>query len=167
MSVKYVLKKNALDRFDQLYDLYMSPNINRFLNFEVMPKESFREVFDELTSQGALYTYERDDQVLSTSIVIRQKRRVFHVATLTTLATHPSFQNQGIGTQFIRELMAVLKREGVKRVDLHTEADNPVAINFYKKLGFQHEGTMKSLFKRADEEAYVDQYIMGLLFDQI
>lgn len=166
MSIEYVLKKNSLDRFDQLYDLYMQPNVNRFLNFEIMSKESFREVFSELTSSGNLYTYERNGQVVATTIVVRQKRRVNHVARVTTVATHPGFQNQGIGSRFIQELMETLREEGIKRVDLHTEGDNPVAINFYKKLGFQHEGTMKNLFKRADEETYVDQYIMALMLDK-
>ncbi len=162
-NTSYVLKKNLLHRFDQLYDIYMHPNVNRFLNFEVMPKEQFRVIFNELTNAGTLYTYEADDQVLATTIVIRQKRRVYHVATLTTLATHPDFQHQGIGIRFIKALIPVLQHEGIKRIDLHTEADNTAAICFYKKLGFVHEGTMKKLFKRADEDDYIDQYIMGLI----
>lgn len=165
MKLECVLKKNHLDRFDQLYDIYMQPNVNRFLNFERMPKESFREIFDELTRSGNLYTYEYHDQVVATTIIVRQKRRVYHVATLTTVATHPNFQNQGISFCFMQELMEILKKEGIKRVDLHTESDNPIAVNFYKKLGFQHEGTMKNLFKRAGEAIYIDQYIMALMLD--
>ena len=43
------------------------------------------------------------------------------------------------------------------------EADNPRALSFYRKLGFQLEGTMRSAYKRASDTHYVDELLMAML----
>lgn len=165
MTIEFFLKTGSIVDFEQLYKIYMEPNINRFLNFEIMNKLQFQNIFDELIHSGQLYIYEYKNQVVATAIAIRHKRRTQHSVTISTLATHPEFQGQGIGSRFMKELINTLKNEGIKRIDLYAEADNPIALNFYEKLGFQHEGTLKKYFKRNNEDSYVDEYIMALIFD--
>lgn len=165
MDTNYILKEGSAIYFDKLYDIYMDPNVNRFLNFELMSKEQFQPIFNELIHSGQLYVYEQQNQVVATAITIRHRRRVNHAVTISTLATHPKFQGQGIGTQFMRELIHMLKEDGILRIDLYAEMDNPIAINFYKKLGFQHEGTLRNYFKRAHEAEYIDEYVMAVILD--
>lgn len=141
----------------------MDERVNPYLNFEVMDKDSFLSVFQELMNDDQLFVYEDDHCILATCVVIRQKRRVAHAATIGTLATHPDFHGQGIGTRFMKDLLQKLKNEGIQRVDLYVEADNPVAQKFYGKLGFQLEGVLKKYFKRSYEKHYVDEHLMALL----
>jgi putative acetyltransferase len=86
------------------------------------------------------------------------------VATLGTLATHPQFHGQGIGTQFMQQLFKKLRDDGISRIELYVESDNLNAQHFYKKLGFQLEGVLKDYFKRPCEEQYVDEYLMAIIF---
>ena len=65
----------------------------------------------------------------------------------------------------MNEIINFLKKENIRRIDLYAEADNPIAINFYKKTGFQLEGVLKKYFKREDENKYVDEYVMALILD--
>jgi len=102
MNSDFVLKKGSFVHFAQLYEIYMQPNVNRFLNFEIMSKEQFQSIFEELVCGGDLYIYEHKSQIAATAVTVRQKRRVQHVATVTTLATHSKFQGQGIGSQFMK-----------------------------------------------------------------
>jgi ribosomal protein S18 acetylase RimI-like enzyme len=164
-AVEFTMRRGTDADFDVLYDIWMEPGVNRYLNFEIMPREEFRKLFGELLQGGSLYVYEADGQVVATCIVTRQPRRAQHVATLGTLATHPQFQGRGIGTRFMKELVGRLKEEGVKRIDLCAEADNPAALAFYKKLGFEPEGVLKKYFIRQNESHYVDEHLMALIVE--
>ena len=63
------------------------------------------------------------------------------------------------------ELLDTLRQEGIKRFDLLVEIDNPRAIHFYKKFGFDIEGTLRNYFKRANQADYVDDYLMAIIFN--
>ncbi len=55
---------------------------------------------------------------------------------------HPEIQNNGIGTNFIRQIEKILAGKGVSYVVLLTEKHMP-AYEFYKRNGFQeNEGTV-------------------------
>ncbi|CAM2977965.1 Putative GCN5-related N-acetyltransferase [Legionella steigerwaltii] len=165
MNKDFTLRLATASDYDSLFEIYMDEKINPFLNFEIMDKETFKEIFNELMNSGQMYVYEFKDNIVATCIVMRQKRRASHVASLGTLATHPKFQHQGIGTQFMNALIEKVKLEGIKRIDLCAEADNPVALNFYKKLGFQLEGILKKYFKRPKEHRYIDEHMLALILE--
>ena len=166
MSESFKLRIGKLSDFDGLFDIYMDEKVNRFLNFEIMSKDQFQDTFNDLMKSGQLYVYEQDNQIVATCIVMKQKRRANHVASLGTLATHPQFQGKGIGTRFMKELIGKMKSEGIKRVDLCAEADNPVALNFYKTLGFQLEGILKKYFRRPYEKHYIDEHMLALIIEE-
>ncbi len=50
-------------------------------------------------------------------------------------------------------------------MELFAEADNVRGLAFYRKLGFVHEGTLREFYKRADQDHYVDECVMGLLLE--
>jgi putative acetyltransferase len=162
-----MLRLGAEKDFDVLYPIYMHPTINPYLSFEIMNQEEFLPVFNDLLQLGDLYIHENSDgQVLATCIVCRLDRRCAHTICLSTLATNPNFQRQGIGTKFLRELInEIRKDEGIKRIELYAEVDNEIALNFYKKFGFQVEGCLKKYFKRAKENHFVDELVLALIFD--
>jgi putative acetyltransferase len=153
--------------FDMLYSIYMHPTVNPYLSFEVMSKEEFKPIFNELTKSGTLYVYENTDgQVVATCIVVRLARRCAHTVRLTTLATNPDCQRQGIGSRFMRELInEIRKDEEIKRIELYAEDDNEIALNFYKKLDFQVEGCLKKYYKRAQDDHFVDELVLARIFE--
>lgn len=160
--MKYDLRLGGWDDFDALFDIYMDVKTNPYLSFEIMGKEAFKPIFEELLQRGQLYVYTNEQDILATCIVIHHIRRIKHVATLSTLATHPNYKRQGFGSTFIKQLIQKIKSQSIKRVELFLESDNPGALAFYKKLGFEQEGVMKKYFKRARDDHYVDEIIMGM-----
>lgn len=166
MNINFKLNLGVASDLDELFPIYMHEKVNPFLNFEVTNKDQFKEIFKDLIQSGQLYVYkDPNQQIVATCIVMKQKRRAKHVASLGTLATHPKFQRKGIGTQFMQALIEKLKAEGIKRIDLCAEADNPRALTFYKKLGFQCEGVLKKYFKRPYEDHYVDEHMLALILN--
>jgi RimJ/RimL family protein N-acetyltransferase len=157
-----MLRLDTPSDFDTLYDIYMDKSINPYLSFEVLSKEEFRPIFNELIHDARLFIYEINKAVAATCIIRRLKRRCHHGAVLGTLATHPNLQGQGIGTRLVKEVLDLLKSEGLKRVELSYEADNPGARKFYERLGFQEEGVLKNWFKRKNEDHAIDEIIMAI-----
>jgi putative acetyltransferase len=161
-----MLRLGTINDFDALYSIYMHPTVNPYLSFEIMTKDKFLPIFKELTNSGILYIYENiDGQIAATCIVCYQERRCAHVVCLSTFATNPNFHRQGIGSKFMRELIdEIRKNEQIKRIELYAEIDNEIALNFYKKFGFQIEGCLKKYMKREQNDHYIDELVLALVF---
>lgn len=55
---------------------------------------------------------------------------------ISNLATHTSYQSTGIGTRLIHEAEKQGRKGGAAKVTLDVEAENSIAIELYRKLGF-------------------------------
>lgn len=72
------------------------------------------------------------------------------------------YQNQGIGSELIRQLIEWAKGNGVTtRISLDTRADNVMAVSLYMKFGFQIEGCRKN--STLLNGTYYDLYVMGMM----
>ena len=152
--------------FDQVYEIYMDETVNPYVNFEIISKEAFHPIFDELLKGGGLQVYELEGKVISALIVSRFQHRLKHLAYIGAFGIKRSHQGKGIGTKIMQELIRDLQADGVKRLELRVEADNKRAISFYRKLGFKKEGTLRNYMNRETDSNYVDVHIMGLLLEK-
>ncbi|WP_248516665.1 GNAT family N-acetyltransferase [Salinarchaeum laminariae] len=48
----------------------------------------------------------------------------------------PDYQSAGIGTELVRSLLALGRREGIQRVTLVVEPSNTIAVSLYRTVGF-------------------------------
>ena len=153
------------DDLQAIFTIYMHESVVPFLGYDPMPLDKFRSVYAELTREKDFFVYEVNGTIAGFYKISRRPGRAHHVAYLGALAVSPDFQRQGIGLQLMTDIIQNLQNESVKRMELIVESDNPGGIAFYKSLGFEIEGTLKHFYKRADQNHYVDDYIMGLVFD--
>lgn len=144
-----------------VHSIYMQPDVVPFLGIDPASLSDFESEFRALLATGGFFVVERDGEVRGFYRATRYKGRARHVATLQTLAVDPLAQGSGLAVATINEALDCLRDEGVLRVELLVEADNPRGIAFYRKLGFQHEGTMEKAYKRSHESAYVDELLMA------
>lgn len=70
-----------------------------------------------------------------------------------TIAVHPDYRNQGLGTVFLRELLSISKKEGMVRALLEVRESNLQAIKLYKKFGFEVDGIRKKYYRDNGENA--------------
>lgn len=86
-----------------------------------------------------------------------------HVADLN-IAVHLGWQNQGIGTKLLQEIIKRSKdSKFIRKIQLNVRATNAPAISLYKKMGFTEEGRLKKRVKVNDD--YIDDIIMGLFLE--
>jgi ribosomal protein S18 acetylase RimI-like enzyme len=88
-----------------------------------------------------------NDEVVGYQISTRNPK----AGHLARLAVDPIYQNQGIGSALLGDVLDRFQRQGLLQVTVNTQSENQASIELYQKLGFQQL-----------EDIYpVYQYILG------
>lgn len=75
----------------------------------------------------------------------------------------PDSQGKGVAKQLFEEMIKESKKEyqsqgySLRKMYLLTHADNKRAQNFYKKMGMEHEATLKDHFRKG-----LDEYVFAI-----
>jgi ribosomal-protein-alanine N-acetyltransferase len=77
----------------------------------------------------------------------------FGVVDLMTVGVLPKFQGQGIGKALLQHLLNYYRETGAEKVLLEVETGNTIAIELYKKLGFQQVKVIDKYY--GDKQAYL------------
>ena len=102
-----------------------------------------------------------DSQIVSIATInSSQKERTKHVGTLGIVISE-TYTGLGLGKILMNELSEFANQNGItKKISLVTREDNVVAIELYKKLGFEVEGVLKK--DNLIRGQYYDTIAMGL-----
>ncbi len=148
---------------EAIHAIYTHERVSPYLAYDPMPLDAFRPIFEEMLGRQSMFVVERAGEIVGFYEAVRYAGRASHVACLGAVAVRPDLHGTGIATPMLEEAIACLRSAGVRRVELFVESDNPRAIRFYRKLGFEIEGTLRAFYKRDGEDRYVDEHVMGLL----
>lgn len=162
MLIPRMRRLATTDDLERVHTIYMHEEVVPFLGIDPVPLDGFRPVFAELLASRAFYVVPRDGVVRGFYRATRYPGRARHVATLQTLAVDPAEKGTGFAFAMVNEAIECLRAEGVLRVELQVEPDNPRGIAFYRKLGFREEGRLVKAYKRASEDHYVDELLMAI-----
>lgn len=72
---------------------------------------------------------------------------------ISTLAVHPSFRGLGIGRILLEETLDQSARRGAEIATLEVRVSNAVAVNLYRKLGFEIVGRRPGYYRDNGEDA--------------
>lgn len=76
-------------------------------------------------------------------------------AHITNIATVPAFQNKGIATYLLEEIVRIAQEEVIGKVTLEVRVSNLTARSLYRSLGFE-EGRVKKEYYANDHEDALD-----------
>jgi L-phenylalanine/L-methionine N-acetyltransferase len=150
--------------FDYLYSIYMHPEINPWLLYEMMPPDSFRPIMDELLQKKALYIYEQEGKAVGMFKLVPMKFRNSHIMYLGGVAIHPDHAGKGYAKEMILDAVDLIKSLAFTRIELTVATGNLKAISLYEKCGFKTEGILKNYTFLKTENRYIDEQVMALLF---
>ena len=112
------------------------------------PERSFRfELADNPASR--CWVAELDGKVVGMIVAWLIVDEV-HVATL---ATHPDFRRQGVGTKLLAHTLRALLAEGARSSFLEVRASNRAAQDMYRKFGYEATGRRRRYYRDNDEDA--------------
>lgn len=104
------------------------------------------------------------DEVVGMLVLVThlEAPRFHHVAHIDLVATHEDHRHRGVASLLIRSVIDMAEQwMAIERLELIVFAGNEGAIRLYRRLGFEHEGTMRSYaFARG---RYTDAHIMARL----
>ena len=147
-----------------VYGLYMHPQINPYLLYEYMEIEDFVPIFNKLLENGIKYIFMDE---LETSVgmfkLFPWTYRASHIAYLGGLAIHPAFVGKGFGKKMMEEIIDLANQEGYKRIELSVATENLKAVELYKKMGFEVEGTMRNYTYLKQEGRFMDEFLMSYI----
>ena len=78
------------------------------------------------------------------------------------IALLPEFRRQGIGARLIQQTLGAAQAFGLCRVELTVRENNAVAIELYKRVGFEIEGLQRNATKV--DGVYENVVLMAILF---
>ncbi len=155
--MKIKIKKATKQDFEGVYDILMHDEVNPFMNYPILEKTEFEEIWLEILDR--LHLWKEDKEILGLIVITKGKHRIKHIAYIDILSINQSLKRKGLGTIFFSEIIDRLAKENITKIELGVEVDNVRAINFYKKLGFEIEGVRKKLLNR--EGQFIDNYFMA------
>ena len=159
-----MIKNITTADFDFIYSLYMHPQVNSWLLYEMMDKNSFRPIFDELLHKGIIYVYEENGVAAGMFKFIHQQHRNSHIAYLGGVVIHPGFAGKGYGKKMMQEIIELGRQMNILRIELSTASINDKAISLYEKYGFVKEGVLKKYTWLKSENRFLDEVMMAYLY---
>lgn len=159
-----MIRKATTGDFDFVYELYMHPQVNRFLLYEQMPREPFEPIFNDLLSREVLFIYYHNNVATGMFKLVRHLYRNDHIGYLGSVAIYPEFAGKGLGYNMLLEILVHAKQTGILRIELSTATTNEKAIRLYEKAGFQKEGVLKKYTYLKSENLYLDEVMMAYLY---
>lgn len=151
--------------FDALHGLYnLEDSVNHQIGWDAVDEAGFRAIFDEMIASGEQFVVCDGDggDVIGAYRVHRLSHRMRHVAHIASVGLVPRVQGKGVGRRMMEGIIERLGGEGIKRIELTVASDNPRALWLYESLGFAREGVMPRYFRRAGEDSYKDEVMMGM-----
>ena len=83
------------------------------------------------------------------------------------LAVAPLFRGRGIGSELMRYILNVMRKQGINRADLEVRASNRDAIDLYHKLGFEVVGRRPDYYSASHSgDGREDAVLMGCQLKQ-
>ena len=158
-----MIRKATHADFNFLFYLYMHPQVNPFLLYEVMTAENFHLVFDELEKKGVLFIFEDAGEAVGMFKLVPQHYRNNHIVYLGGLAIDPEQAGKGYGLQMMKEIINYAKQNDFLRIELTVATSNTKAIQLYLKAGFHHEGVLKKYTYLKSKDHYIDEAVMAYL----
>ena len=158
-----MLEKVIAKDFSYIYELYMHPEVNPYLLYEMMGLETFRPIFDELLKDEVLYLYKEGDETLGMCKLVRQKYRDEHKLYLGGVAIHPDHFGKGFGRKMMLEIIDFCKKNAVLRIELTVAVQNEKAIQLYESVGFTKEGVLKKYTYLKSMNQFIDEVLMSNL----
>jgi putative acetyltransferase len=158
-----MLERVKAEDLSYIYELYMHPEVNPYLLYEMMSLDAFRPIFDDLIKDEVLYLYKEDSETLGMCKLIRQKHRNEHILYLGGVAIHPEHFGKGFGRKMMYEIIDFCKMNAVLRIELSVAVHNKKAIQLYESVGFTKEGVLKNYTYLKSKNEFIDEILMSNL----
>ena len=162
-----MIRKAKQSDFDFIYELYMHPQVNKYLLYEQMSEDEFKPIFNDLLRNDVKYIYENEGAATGMFKLVPNVHRASHIVYLGGLAGHPGSAGRGQGFEMMKEIICYAEDAGFLRIELSVSVTNFRAQHVYEKAGFAKEGILRKYTHLQSENQFVDEVMMSWLSEKI
>jgi ribosomal protein S18 acetylase RimI-like enzyme len=130
-----------------------APRVNPFLTLE--------DFIESLWNRKVIVAIEDDGTVLGFLEFSKKKDRPY--TYFIGIGVAENVQGRGVGRMMMNHLFDYAKANEIRKISLHVMCTNPGAIQFYERLGFVTEGTLKDEFFLNGQ--FVDDHLMAYFLE--
>lgn len=74
---------------------------------------------------------------------------------ITNIAVHPDYRSIGVGTEIVKKLIDIAKKNAITAMTLEVRESNTVAQHLYTRFGFRPLGRRKGYYQDNNEDAII------------
>lgn len=80
---------------------------------------------------------------------------VIDEAHITNIAVHPDYRSMGVGSEIVKTLIDIAKKNAMTAMTLEVRESNTVAQHLYTRFGFRPFGRRKGYYQDNNEDAII------------
>lgn len=108
--------------------------------------------YEQLEKNNVLYMVaEKEGQIIGVCGYMES----YGEADICNVSVDKAYNNRGVATTMLKDLMAEGSRRGISAFTLEVRAGNAAAIHLYEKMGFMKEGLRRGFYERPREDAII------------
>ena len=100
-------------------------------------------VLHNISRNNPQFVAKAGDKVVGWCDVSPKEEEIYSHSAVLGMGVLPEFRKRGVGTALIEATLMKAFEQNIIRVELAVFADNPSAIQLYKKFGFCNEGELQ------------------------
>lgn len=134
----FTFKKMDIQDSKEIKDVLLS-DFDDFWSYEVLR--------EELLSDSSLYIVaKKQNEIIGFAGI----KIIIDEADIMNIVVKKSYRNNGIGSLLLENLILISNKKNLNFINLEVDCKNTIAINLYKKFGFEEISLRKNYYKNND-----------------
>lgn len=141
------IRMAALEDAAEIYAIYEPYILHTTVTFEYdrIPVEGFRKRMEGVMKKYPWLVYEEDGEIVGYAYASNfHTRAAYAWDSELSIYLKGTSKGKGIGTALYRELLEILKKQGIYTVYAYISMPNPESVAFHEKFGFVKDGLHKN-----------------------
>mgnify|MGYP000116755612 FL=1 len=134
----FTFKKMDIQDLEEIKDVLLS-DFDDFWSYEVLR--------EELLSDSSLYIVaKKQNEIIGFAGI----KIIIDEADIMNIVVKKSYRNNGNGSLLLENLILISNKKNLNFINLEVDCKNTIAINLYKKFGFEEISLRKNYYKNND-----------------
>ncbi len=141
------IRMAVLEDAAEIYAIYEPYILHTTVTFEYdrIPVEDFRKRMEDVMKKYPWLVYEEDGEILGYAYASNfHTRAAYAWDSELSIYLKGTSKGKGIGTALYRELLEILKKQGIYTVYAYISMPNPESVVLHEKFGFTVDGVHKN-----------------------
>jgi len=171
MPYPYVRKAKPED-YEAIWSIWMQDHIIQWMSFPKQTKEDFAAHYNRMKKASKIYVVvdekNNDEKVVGVRRIKFGKNEYQHIAEYCSMGIDKDLQGNGYGKCLYQEFEKIVRRRGIKRIQLTQSGGNEAAFHIAKN--FSQEGIFPDWLERSNNDGnyhLIERYIYRFLDENL